>query len=274
MTVLAVVLLAAPISVAAPGLKGVGVKPELVAFFSDHLAQQLGIAGLKVTTATQLEAMLGLERQRQLLACSGESSCIAELANGLGVEALLVGSVARVGDGFQANVSLIAANDGRALSLRSLKARSDAALLEQFNDAAPEMASELRARLHSPATAPVEATASQGPRSTRLWALVPAGVAVIGVGAGIALALSSQRQHTRLNGSDQASGISTLGYDEAVAARADGERMQAIAIAAFGVAALGAGLAAWLFFRSDGSPSAALVPLDRGAALTLSGAWP
>src|SRR5438046_7919376 len=80
-----------------PGLDRVDVEPEKADFFLEYLAQELYDAGYQVVTRKQIDAVLGLERQKQLLGCAdSSSSCLTELAGALGVDAILVGSVARL----------------------------------------------------------------------------------------------------------------------------------------------------------------------------------
>jgi hypothetical protein len=69
-------------------------------------AQRGGL--LQVLGMSDLRAVLGLERQRQLLGCdSGE--CLAELGGALGVDRILAGSIGRVGDAYYLNMKLIRA---------------------------------------------------------------------------------------------------------------------------------------------------------------------
>src|SRR5262245_60639309 len=87
---------AGDITVAVPGFSGTADVPSqkrdfLVEYFSDRLSAQ---GGVSVTTPAQISAVLGVERQKQLLGCSDSSeSCSAELAGALGVEALIIGSL-------------------------------------------------------------------------------------------------------------------------------------------------------------------------------------
>src|SRR3954468_7651531 len=83
--------------IASPGLTGVKVGDKEAAFFSEHLAQQLAAAGAKVSSDREINSVLGLERRRQLLGCSENSNeCVTELAGALGVDALVVGDIARL----------------------------------------------------------------------------------------------------------------------------------------------------------------------------------
>src|SRR4051794_4567099 len=94
----AALLQAAPIRVAAPGFATVGIAPELANVYVERFATVLASTGtVKVTTSRDIAQVIGLERQRQLLGCADETSCLAELAGGLGVDAVLSGSLARTG---------------------------------------------------------------------------------------------------------------------------------------------------------------------------------
>lgn len=55
------------------------------------------LQGLSVIGMDEVRAMLDHEAQKQLLGC-GDDSCIAEIAEALGVDTLVVGGVAKVGD--------------------------------------------------------------------------------------------------------------------------------------------------------------------------------
>ena len=96
---------------AAPGITTVDVPVEAASFYTEHLAQALARHGLLVMTPKQLEAVLGLERQKQLLGCA-ESSCMVELANALGVDGLLLGEIGRFGERYQINLKIVSAIEG------------------------------------------------------------------------------------------------------------------------------------------------------------------
>ena len=145
LTALAFVVLAAPPSLAAPSFTSVGVKADKVSFLQEHLAQELSRHGLRVLTEKEVTAVLGLERQRQLLACDQEASCALELAGALGVEALLLGNVARLDELLLVDLKVISARDGRRLASLSVRAASEVGLLDQLDSAARSLAEQLGA---------------------------------------------------------------------------------------------------------------------------------
>src|SRR6185295_10756905 len=95
---LALVLAAAPAPrLAAAGFTPAGVEASKAQFFSDYFADQLNATGaVRVVTQSEMAAMLGAERQRQLLGCGAEGSCLAELAGALDAAGIIIGSVAKV----------------------------------------------------------------------------------------------------------------------------------------------------------------------------------
>jgi TolB-like protein len=120
-----------------PGFSG--LETNLADAVSDRFASELGKgAGVRVVTRRDVEQVLGLERQRQLLGCSeSSSSCIAELAAGLGADALITGTVVPVGTKVTVTLRLIDARDGRVVSSESARLRDLDAAQDWFDEQAP-----------------------------------------------------------------------------------------------------------------------------------------
>src|SRR6185436_1418127 len=80
--VLALILAAGPSPrLAAGGFTPVGMEPARAQFFSDYFADQLNASGrVRVVTQSEMAALLG---------CSGEGSCLAELAGALDAAGLI-----------------------------------------------------------------------------------------------------------------------------------------------------------------------------------------
>ncbi|MBL8950883.1 MAG: hypothetical protein JNK82_08910 [Myxococcaceae bacterium] len=98
---------AAPeLKIAAPGLTLNGLDEKLSSPFTDHLAQRF--EGVRVITSRDIAALLGLQRQAQLLACGdAAANCMAELGNALGVDGVLIGDVVKLGRVVQLNLRII-----------------------------------------------------------------------------------------------------------------------------------------------------------------------
>lgn len=189
-----------PVKLAAPGLSAVNVSPEVGAFFSEHLVQQLALRGLRVVSASEIGAILGLERQKQLLGCSEQSSsCMAELGNALGVDGLVIGSVGRFEGTYQLNVKVLSSTDARTLALYSAQAQGDKRVLEELNRAALSLARDVHRQLNRPMPksdvpleAPVPAARLErrptGTRTAGTWMFLGGSAVLVG---GVALAIAA-----------------------------------------------------------------------------------
>ncbi|MBK7860338.1 MAG: hypothetical protein IPJ65_17350 [Archangiaceae bacterium] len=136
-----------PIRVAVPALKVVNLDEKLGDFYASHLAQQLSYRGINTITATEIAALLGLERQRQLLGCS-DDSCKGDLMASLGVDGLLVGSVTRLDKSYQLDVRILAPNGAaRPLAAASANTEDGDRLVGIFTVIAAQLADELSQKL-------------------------------------------------------------------------------------------------------------------------------
>ena len=114
---LLVLLSATPVSVVVLDARALaGAEPGQAAVVAEEIASAMPSSAFKVTTAAQLTAVLGLERQRQLLGCGEESSsCAAELANALGADVVVQSTLSKVGDSLRCTVVFVSGRDGTAL---------------------------------------------------------------------------------------------------------------------------------------------------------------
>jgi TolB-like protein len=192
---LAIALCAAPEEprLAATGFAGVGIDPQIAEFLSERFAQQLREAsGLQVTTPKTIAAVLGLERQRQLLGCANDAqSCLAELAGALGVSAIIQGEIARLERSVQINLRIVDAVTAATLFTASRRAPTTDELLDELNEVAVEAGEALRAR-YLPQGAPSAAVASR--RASPLpWVTVGVGAVAV-IGGAVALGLGFSRR--------------------------------------------------------------------------------
>jgi len=173
----------AGVSLAIPGFQLVDLDEKHGPFLENSLAQQLVRQGLQVTTSTQLQAMLGVERQKQLLGCSEDGSCMVELANALGVDGLLLGTIARLADGsVQVNVRVIAASTAKLLAQWTARVASEEALLKAFAEEAPRLAAD------------IQGTVRPSPGPSKAWAILPGGLALgLGVAGAVTLGIAEGR---------------------------------------------------------------------------------
>jgi hypothetical protein len=122
---------AEPLSMVATPFTLSGVDAAVGAAWQERFVSRLRTERLKVTTAQDVQQLLGLERQRALLGCSSsEGSCLAELAGALGVSLVLSGNVVKSESGFVASIRVLRARDGQVLASPSERVTSESALLD------------------------------------------------------------------------------------------------------------------------------------------------
>lgn len=83
----------------------------------------------QLLTANDVSAALSLERQRQLIGCSDDTACLAEIGNALGAELLLDVSVGAIGNLRVLAMRLVDARQGKALRRESETVAGDADLV-------------------------------------------------------------------------------------------------------------------------------------------------
>ncbi|MBM4776642.1 MAG: hypothetical protein GQE15_02975 [Archangiaceae bacterium] len=115
-----------------------GTDAQVVTALSSLLPVEAARHQLRVTSGSDLRAMLDLERQRQLIGCS-ESECAAELASALGTDWLLMTDLSNVGGQWLLAMSLLH-NSQREPTVRTARKTTDtAALVDLATDAADEL---------------------------------------------------------------------------------------------------------------------------------------
>lgn len=137
---------------AAPGLTGVNLKKDRVEFFSNHFAQEMNNRGVRVITAQEVNAVLGLARTQQLMGCDeSATNCMTELADALGVDGVITGSIGLFGSTYQANLVIASNGNGKLLSNVTVKADSEQGMLDQLTIGARQAASDVAYALGKPA---------------------------------------------------------------------------------------------------------------------------
>jgi hypothetical protein len=221
------------------------------ALVSEHIATRLIEQGVRVSTPRDVAAVLGLERQKQLLGCGGDGSCVAEIAGALGVTELLNGELARVDDGYRLLVKVISAKDARPQFVRSVSLKSEREVFEALDAWAFAIAGK------------------EAPRAARsLMPVVPMAIggAAMVVGAGFLTSAAVSW------GALQQRADAALSYADAQTARVNGERDQVlgIALAGGGAVALAAGVV-WFAATTPKEPVVWVAPSFNG--VMLGGTW-
>jgi TolB-like protein len=165
------VLAAAPSRVAVMPFELTQVSSELAGYAEDRLATELSHHGFIVTTRSELQAVMGLERQRQLLGCASDTSCIVEISAALGVEVVLVGRLTRLGRRYEVDLRLVRQTDASVVARDARGVDDEAALGALLAESARAIAGQ------------VNVGAPPRPFAWRLWGPVAAGVVLAGVSA-------------------------------------------------------------------------------------------
>lgn len=125
-----------------------GVDPKLADLITSALVSELRRRpGVSVLAQSDITALVGMERQEMVLGCSEGSSCMAELADALGAERMIHGTVGRVGGELVIEVSSVDTAHARTVAQVSERVRSEGALF----DALPAIANQLLAEPLAPA---------------------------------------------------------------------------------------------------------------------------
>lgn len=258
-------LAAAPIKVGLPGLTGLQMSPEALSYFSEHLGTQLETRGIDCVSQGEISTLLGIERQKQLLGCADDgSSCMLELANAMGVDAIIVGSVGKFGDTYQINVKALRSS-GQQLGQFTRQVDGERTVLAALSDAADSLSEQLQRALR-PGAPP-----STGIRRT--WALVPAALGVVSFGVATGLLVDVMNKEAALRG--PAGGVSTLTPDQAQQTLAAGlaERTAGYVLLGVGAAAVTGAALLW-FLGSDGSSPPPVAFSVGPSGLVVSGVFP
>jgi TolB-like protein len=124
LTVLAVLAAAAPgpsraadrrPRIAVMDLRSLGTEANTAELLSEiALTEATTIGGVEVIGRSEINAVLGLEKQKQMFGCAEDGSCLAEIAGALGVDFVVIGSVGRIGQLYRLDMKLLDAKKARA----------------------------------------------------------------------------------------------------------------------------------------------------------------
>lgn len=185
--ILAALLLAAPgepppLRLATGLFTFVGLKDELKVFVPEHLASRMRTIGVVVVTPREVMTLLGRERQRQLLGCEDAvASCTAELVGALGVDGVLMGEVAAVGDFVQINLKVVS-ETGKLLGSWSHRIEGLNHLLEALDEGGTALGTQVLLETGRSPRARAQV-------SDLAWVPLVAG-AIIGAGSAVLLVIS------------------------------------------------------------------------------------
>ncbi len=94
-------------AVAVLDIQGTGISKELLPTLTEILTVEIDQLGLyKVIAGRDVQAMLGFERQKDVLGCT-DAACLAEIGGALGVERIVASHIGMVGSTYVVNIKLI-----------------------------------------------------------------------------------------------------------------------------------------------------------------------
>jgi hypothetical protein len=169
-----------PLQLAQPELRGANVSRESLSFFGEHLAGRMRAAGFTVVTQREIATLLGVARQKALLGCDEGSTCIAELANALGADGVLVGDVGHFGDAYQVQLKVLAGGSAAVLAESSERVATEGQVLDALDRAAQRLSLEVHRRL---GREPPVGVATAPTARSRAWIPAVGGAAFVATGA-------------------------------------------------------------------------------------------
>ena len=243
----------------------VGIKDEMKAFIPEHLASRMRTVGVVVVTPAEVSALLGRERQRALLGCeSGSETCMSEFLGALGVDGVIIGELAAVGDLLQLNLKVVS-ESGKNLGAWTRRVEGINHLLDALDDGALAIADQvlISTGRKQPPAAKVA--------SARDWWWLPAAAGLaVGAGGGVFLALS-KGDHDRLTTPQ----TPRLDSTAAQKAASDGALFQTLGFVGVGVGSAAVLTGAALLRFGAPSPVTPSISMGaQGAAVSLGGTFP
>lgn len=250
------------LKLACPGLNISGLDASVAGPLTDHLAQQFD--GVRVVTPRDISALLGLERQKQILGCADTAaSCMAELGNALGVQGVVLGDVVKLGKAVQVNLRIIDPVDGKSLARASERVSSEDEIFEALTRAAHSLRQQFLTAMGAPASSAIApptaeaVSASSGGGGTRRFSPIPLAVGGAAVAVGAVLMGISNGVYVRLTTGNPGS----ITAAEAPGLAQSGRTFQTVGVVMIAVGAVAVASGAALFFlgsRGDSQPTAAL----------------
>ena len=153
---------AAKKKVAVPRMKASGSDIESMASpLTEILTTELeSLVDVEVIGSSDISALIGFEKEKELLGCDDDVTCIAQIGGALGVDLLLVSEVGRVGSTYVLNLKLIDSHKGTVLKRGYRSVPSADGLIDAVK---PALAVVVPLLSSTGATQPAAATADPEP---------------------------------------------------------------------------------------------------------------
>lgn len=263
-------------SVAVLDIMTTAVNPKFVNIMTEILATEIEALGVyeNVIAGRDIATMVGFERQREMIGCD-HAECLVELGGALGVDRLVSGHIAKLGETFVVQIKLINITEQKteARVYQTVKGQEDI-LIQTIKDSVgklvpPSVAKPVSGVALNPPSAPNASTksthshahSSTGP-GVAPWLLM--GLGAVGVGVGAVFGATAQSTLDEIN-DPNATGTQLL--------VADGKSSALMANVGFGVGAAAGitGLLWYLLGSSAEDSHAAVLSFDDGLGMAFGG---
>ena len=254
---------------------------------------------------SDINSIVGFEKQKQVMGCAEDSTCLAEIGGALGVDYILVGSLGGLGDLFRIDLKLVDAKRAKVrarvgVTVEGKESRLVAAIQKAVHDLVGPMGRDLSAVADAappPVKEPTRVDAEAGPEARCEACRPPAVIAPVRGDAGVATttAAGARRRWAYISGGTGAALLlggalaglqakSAVDAEKKASASGDlaaydsnkskAKSMSMVADGLFVAGAAGVGVGTWLFMSSRSAPLALEVaPVPGGAFATLSGGF-
>lgn len=149
------------VKVAVMDVKNVqGVQEGTAVILTDIVVSEVAKQRVEVVSKGDISAMIGFEKEKQILGCSDDSKCLAEVGGALGVDYMLTGQVGLIGSRYRISLLLV---DSRKAKVAARSARFCDRNEDALAQAAQETVAELMAAIPRREAAPVAAAPAPAP---------------------------------------------------------------------------------------------------------------
>lgn len=279
-----------------------GVSPGTATILTAIVVDDAARAGFEVISQADVSAMIGFEKQKQMLGCSDDSSCLAEIGGALGVDFVLSGQVGQIGTRYHLSFQLLDARKAKVVSRAARFSERDEDALAAAAQAtvgdllaaaaatqpraavpvlpppalvpkpadpgtapAPAARSDLAARPAAPAASTAKVDRPSSRRRTLAWVALGGGAAL--VAGGVVFGLQANAKREELKDAWRQPDYASV-YDK----KSSEARSAALtANVLYGAGAVSAGVGAWLFLTSR-PRGVAVAPVVGGGQLGLAAA--
>jgi TolB-like protein len=229
-----------------------GVAEGTSTILSDIIVSEVAKAKFDVISRSDIAAMVGFEKEKQMLGCSDDSKCLAEIGGALGVDYMLTGQVGQIGSRYRISLLLVDSKKAKvaARSAQFCDRNEDAlataaqATVAEILAAVPRPEAAAAAATAKAAAPPpaAEVTATAGPNRTGAW--ITYGVSGAFLLTGVITGISAQSKYNDLKAQQ-----GQPGYPQAWDSQSDQIRKLSKAADAcylLGVIGVGVGTVLWL----------------------------